>query len=78
MLEEFERAKTRGAPILAEVMGYGMTADAADMVNPSIDGALLPPSEILYALYAIARPELSAIFSPSVSSPLTWNPGTGS
>ena len=28
-----------GAPILAELLGYGMTADAADMVNPSIDGA---------------------------------------
>ncbi len=39
MLEEYERAKDRGAPILAELMGYGMTADAADMVNPSIDGA---------------------------------------
>ena len=39
MLEEYERAKARGAPILAELMGYGMTADAADMVNPSIDGA---------------------------------------
>ncbi len=39
MLEEYERAKERGAPILAELMGYGMTADAADMVNPSIDGA---------------------------------------
>jgi nodulation protein E len=38
-LEEFEHAKRRGAPILAELMGYGMTADAADMVNPSIDGA---------------------------------------
>ena len=39
MLEEYEHAKARGAPILAELMGYGMTADAADMVNPSIDGA---------------------------------------
>jgi nodulation protein E len=39
MLEEYERARDRGAPILAELMGYGMTADAADMVNPSIDGA---------------------------------------
>jgi len=39
MLEEYEQAKARGAPILAELMGYGMTADAADMVNPSIEGA---------------------------------------
>jgi nodulation protein E len=39
VLEELSRAKARGAKILAELMGYGMTADAADMVNPSIDGA---------------------------------------
>jgi nodulation protein E len=39
MLEDYEHAKNRGAPILAELMGFGMTADAADMVNPSIDGA---------------------------------------
>jgi 3-oxoacyl-[acyl-carrier-protein] synthase II len=39
VLEEYEHAKARGAPILAELLGYGMTADAADMVNPSIDGA---------------------------------------
>jgi nodulation protein E len=39
VLEEYERAKERGAPIFAELMGFGMTADAADMVNPSIDGA---------------------------------------
>jgi nodulation protein E len=39
LLEELEHAKERGAPILAELIGYGMTADAADMVNPSIDGA---------------------------------------
>ena len=38
MLEEYERAKERGANILAELKGFGMTADAADMVNPSIDG----------------------------------------
>ncbi len=39
MLEELEHARARGAPIYAELLGYGMTADAADMVNPSIDGA---------------------------------------
>lgn len=38
MLEDYERAKERGANILCEVKGFGMTADAADMVNPSIDG----------------------------------------
>ncbi len=39
VLEEYERAKERGATILAELVGYGMTSDAADMVNPSIEGA---------------------------------------
>ncbi len=39
VLEDYERAKARGANILAELVGYGMTSDAADMVNPSIDGA---------------------------------------
>ncbi len=38
MLEEYEHAKERGANILAEVKGFGMTADAADMVNPDIEG----------------------------------------
>jgi nodulation protein E len=39
VLEELNHAKARGATILAEVLGYGTTSDAADMVNPSIEGA---------------------------------------
>ena len=39
VLEDYEHAKERDAPILAEILGFGMTADAADMVNPDIDGA---------------------------------------
>jgi nodulation protein E len=39
VLEELEHAKARGATILAELKGFGMTSDAADMVNPDIEGA---------------------------------------
>jgi 3-oxoacyl-[acyl-carrier-protein] synthase-1 len=39
VLEEFERAKARGARIYAEVAGYGATSDGYDMVQPSGEGA---------------------------------------
>ena len=39
VLEEMEFARIRGAEILAEVAGFGMTSDALDIVMPSADGA---------------------------------------
>ncbi len=38
VLEELEHARARGANILAELKGFGMSSDAKDMVNPSIEG----------------------------------------
>ncbi len=40
ILEELEHAKARGAKIYAEMIGYGATADGADMVAPSGEGAV--------------------------------------
>ena len=39
ILEEYERAKARGATIHAEVLGYGATSDGFDMVAPNGEGA---------------------------------------
>jgi 3-oxoacyl-[acyl-carrier-protein] synthase I len=39
VLEEYERAKTRGAKIYGEIVGYGATSDGHDMVAPSGEGA---------------------------------------
>jgi nodulation protein E len=59
VLESLSHAKARGATILAELVGFGMTADSKDMVNPDIEGpteamrlalddAELAPSDIDY------------------------------
>ncbi len=39
VFEEMDRAVARGADILAEVAGFGMTSDASDIVLPSAAGA---------------------------------------
>jgi nodulation protein E len=59
VLESEAHAKARGAGVLAELCGFGMTSDSRDMVNPDIDGpseamrlaledAKLPPTAIDY------------------------------
>ncbi|MBX6753427.1 MAG: beta-ketoacyl-ACP synthase II [Thermorudis peleae] len=57
VLERLDHALSRGAPILAEVTGYGATADAYHIVQPCADGA--------GAVRAMQRALASARLAPS-------------
>ncbi|GAB5471620.1 MAG: beta-ketoacyl-[acyl-carrier-protein] synthase family protein [Rhodospirillales bacterium] len=47
LLENWDLAKARGAKIYGELAGFGLTADAADLVQPSLEGASRAVSECL-------------------------------
>lgn len=48
MLEEYEFAKARGANILGELVGFGMSGDAYHITSPSGDGAELAMRNALH------------------------------
>jgi 3-oxoacyl-[acyl-carrier-protein] synthase II len=47
VLEEMERAIRRGAPIYAELIGYGSTSDAGHITRPSFEGQARAMAEAL-------------------------------
>lgn len=67
VLEELEHAKARGANIYAELVGYGLTSDGYDMVQPSGEGAIRCMKQ---ALKKIPNQQLDYINAHGTSTPV--------
>ena len=66
VLEDYEHARARGARIHAELVGYGVTSDGADMVAPSGEGAV----RCMQMALAQARLPIDYLNTHGTSTPL--------
>jgi len=71
ILEDYEHAKKRGASIIAELVGYGATADAYHITSPAPDGSGAANAIRMALKHAGLRPEeISYINAHGTSTPL--------
>jgi 3-oxoacyl-[acyl-carrier-protein] synthase II len=71
ILEEYEHAKRRGADIIAEIAGYGATADAYHITSPAPDGSGAARAIVVALQRAELNPEdVSYINAHGTSTPL--------
>jgi 3-oxoacyl-[acyl-carrier-protein] synthase II len=71
ILESLAHAKARGAHIYAEIVGYGMTGDAYDIVAPCVDGDGAARAMIQALKHADLKPtDVTYINAHGTSTPL--------
>src|SRR6202789_4405748 len=66
VLEDFDRARARGARVYGEIAGYGATCDGADMVAPSGEGA----ARCMRQALATAKAPIDYINPHATSTPI--------
>ncbi len=70
VLEEYERAKARGAKIYGEIAGYGATSDGFDMVAPSGEGAVRCMKQALAGFDGKGTPRIDYINPHGTGTPV--------
>jgi 3-oxoacyl-[acyl-carrier-protein] synthase II len=71
VVEELEHARKRGAPILCEVLGVGMSGDAYDLTNPDPEGTgALQSMRQALELGGVAADEIGYINAHGTSTPV--------
>lgn len=58
VLEEIEHARARGAPLLGELVGVGMSSDAYDITKPAADGQARALGKAARAARALERTDI--------------------
>lgn len=74
VLEEYGHARARGARILAELVGYGVTSDGVDMVAPSGEGAVRCMRMAMEGFDGRGVGEVDYLNTHGTSTP--WRPST--
>lgn len=69
LIEEYEHAKARGAKIYAEILGFGMSADASHMTAPDVDGPRRA-MQIAMRHAGVAADQIDYINAHGTSTPL--------
>ena len=67
VLESLEHAQARGATILAELVGFGLSSDGEDMVAPSGDGAIACMRQ---AIASAGNPTIDYVNTHGTSTPV--------
>jgi 3-oxoacyl-[acyl-carrier-protein] synthase I len=70
VLEEYGRAKARGAKIYGELVGYGATSDGFDMVAPSGEGAMRCMKMAMKGLDGRGTPKIDYINPHGTGTPV--------